>query len=115
VENSTDADGVPRSPGRRILGNGRLGRADDGLLVWTEMQGQIDNGLELFGNRTPQQAVAWPAMASLRWPRGTTMRTANRPEMACGPASGVWRDRNGDGLARGRELFSSAVFGITPS
>jgi Ca2+-binding RTX toxin-like protein len=116
VETVPTADGVPfdhQGEGFRER-SGWVG-ADDGLLVWDRNgNGQIDNGSELFGNRTPQRGggVAGNGFAALAsWDDNADGRID--ADDGVWSSLRVWRDRNGDGLSTPDEIVFLSGLGIT--
>src|SRR5713101_4411142 len=116
VETVSTADGVPfdyDGDGSRER-SGWVG-SDDGLLVWDRNgNGQIDNGSELFGNRTPLRgggvaANGFAALAS--WDDSGDGRIDANDILWS--SLRVWRDRNGDGLSTPDEITFLSDLGIT--
>jgi Ca2+-binding RTX toxin-like protein len=116
VETVPTEDGVPfdhQGDGSRER-SGWVG-PDDGLLIWDRNgNGQIDNGSELFGNRTPQRGggVASNGFAALAsWDDNADGRIdANDVVWS---SLRVWRDRNGDGSSTPDEIVFLGGLGIT--
>src|SRR5712692_1054616 len=116
VETVPTAEGVPFDH----YGDGFRERSgwvgsDDGLLVWDRnSNGRIDNGSELFGNRTPPRGgglaangfaalTSWDDNADGRIDASDVVWSSLR----------VWRDRNGDGMSTPDEVVFLSDLGIT--
>jgi Ca2+-binding RTX toxin-like protein len=116
VETLPTADGVPfdhYGDGSRER-SGWIG-SDDGLLVWDRNgNGQIDNGSELFGNRTPLRggSVAANGFAALAsWDDNADGRIDANDILWS--SLRVWRDRNGDGMSTPGEIAVLSDLGVT--
>jgi Ca2+-binding RTX toxin-like protein len=116
VETVPTADGVPFDH----YGDGFRERSgwvgsDDGLLVWDRNgNGRIDNGSELFGNRTPLRGggVAANGFAALTsWDDNADGRI-DASDVVWSSLR-VWRDRNGDGMSTPDEVVFLSDLGIT--